>query len=192
MATYNFSRCNVFLVEDHIYVRNTFEDLLRHFQFERVSVAENGEAAIDYLKTMKQAGNAGPDIIISDLVMSPINGLPLLRWTRTAKESPNRMVPFVMLSGAADRDYVASARDLGVTEFIAKPFSAASVYEHILQVIDFPRQFVTTQRYFGPDRRRRESGPPGDEQRTVKEEDITVVYSADKVVKATKPTDVWY
>ena len=193
MATYNFSRCSVFLVEDNVYVRNTFEDLLRYFQFERVSSAENGEAAIDYLKTMKQAGNAGPDIIISDLVMSPINGLLLLRWTRTAKESPNRMVPFVMLSGAVDREYVASARDLGVTEFIAKPFSATSVYGHILQIVDYPRQFVTTQKYFGPDRRRREAGPPAEgERRTVKDEDVTVVYSADKVVKATKPTDVWH
>ncbi len=192
MAHYDFSRCSVFLVEDNVYVRNTIEDLLRHFQFERVSVAENGEAAIDYLKTMKQAGNPGPDMIISDLVMSPINGLLLLRWTRTAKDSPNRMVPFVMVSGAADREYVNSARDLGVTEFLAKPFSATSVYERVLQVIDYPRQFVTTQKFFGPDRRRRDSGPKGEERRQTEEKDVTVVYSADKVVKATKPTEVWY
>jgi DNA-binding response OmpR family regulator len=192
VARYNFSRCSIFLVEDNVYVRNTLEDLLRHFQFERVSLAENGEAAIDYLKTMKMANNAGPDIIISDLVMSPINGLLLLRWTRTAKESPNRMVPFIMVSGAADREYVASARDLGVTEFLAKPFSATSVYERVLQVIDYPRQFVTTQRFFGPDRRRRDTGPSGEEQRVKNENDVTVVYSVDKVVKPTKPTDVWY
>ena len=193
VAEYDLSRCSVFLVEDNIYVRNTLEDLLRNFQFARVSTAENGEEAIDYLKSMKQAGNPGPDLIISDLVMQPINGLLLLRWSRTSKDSPNRMAPFVMVSGAADREYVNSARDLGVTEFIAKPFSATSVYERILEVIDYPRQFVTTQKYFGPDRRRKEgAAPDGSDRRTVKDEDVTIVYSADKVVKASKPTEVWY
>jgi CheY-like chemotaxis protein len=193
VAVYNLSRCSVFLIEDNVYVRNTLEDLLRNFQFSRVSVAENGEEAIDYLKSLKMAGNPGPDLIISDLVMTPINGLLLLRWTRTSKDSPNRMVPFVMMSGAADHEYVSSARDLGVSEFIGKPFSATSVYERLLEVIDYPRQFVTTQKFFGPDRRRREgSAKDGNENRVVQDTDVTIVYSADKVVKATKPTEVWY
>lgn len=192
MTEYDLSRCNILLVEDNIYVRNTLEDLLRHFQFGRISTADNGEDVIDYLKSMNMAQNPGPDIILSDLVMTPINGLLLLRWARSAKESPNRMVPFIMLSGAADREYVNSARDLGVTEFLAKPFSATSVYERVLEVIDYPRQFVTTQKYFGPDRRRKSEGPTGEERREKRDEDVTVVYSVDKVVKATKPTDVWY
>lgn len=193
LSEYDFSRCSLLLVEDNLYVRNTLEDLLRHFQFGRISTAENGEDAIDYLKSMKVTQNPGPDLIVSDLVMTPINGLLLLRWTRTAKESPNRMVPFVMLSGAADREYVNSSRDLGVTEFLAKPFSATSIYERILEVIDYPRQFVTTQKFFGPDRRRKTDGSaPSEERREKREQDVTVVYSTDKVVKASKPTDVWY
>jgi len=194
LAEYNLARCNVLLVEDNVYIRNTLEDLLRQFQFGRISTAENGEDAIDYLKSMKMAGNPGPDIVLSDLVMAPINGLLLLRWVRTAKDSPNRMVPYMMVSGAADREYVNSARDLGVTEFLAKPFSAVSVYERVLEVIDFPRQFVTTQKFYGPDRRRKSEGasPSGEERREKRDSDVTIVYSADKVVKATKPTDVWY
>jgi len=194
VAVYDFSRCSVLLVEDNGYIRNTFEDLLRHFQFSRISTASNGEEAIDYLKTMKIGNNPGPDIIISDLVMTPINGLLLLRWVRASKDSPNRIVPFVMLSGAADRDYVNSARDLGATEFVAKPFSASSVYERVLEVVDYPRQFVTNHDFFGPDRRRKKEGPPmgGDERREKKEEDVIIVYNADKIVKPDTPSDVWY
>jgi DNA-binding response OmpR family regulator len=113
---------------------------------------------------MKTLGGTGsiiaPDIIVSDLVMSPINGLLFLRWMRTSKDSPNKMIPFIMLSGAADEGYVHSARDLGATEFLAKPFSATSVYVHLLKVIEQPRQFVTTTKYFGPDRRRKKSTRP--------------------------------
>ena len=60
VVEYNLSRCTVLLVEDNQFVRNTLEDLLRHFKFARVTTAENGEEAIDYLKTMKAAGNPGP------------------------------------------------------------------------------------------------------------------------------------
>ncbi len=192
MAHYDFSRCNVLLVEDNIYVRNALEDLLRQFQFGRVTTADNGEDAIDYLKTMKSAENSGPDIIFSDLAMAPINGLLLLRWVRASKDCPNRMVPFVMISGAADREYVNSARDLGVTEFIAKPFSVTSVYERFLEVVDYPRQFVTTQSYFGPDRRRKSEGTSGADRREKSDNDVVIVYAADKKVKPEAPTDVWY
>ena len=144
---------------------------------------------------MKTLGGTGsiiaPDIIVSDLVMSPINGLLFLRWMRTSKDSPNKMIPFIMLSGAADEGYVHSARDLGATEFLAKPFSATSVYVHLLKVIEQPRQFVTTTKYFGPDRRRKKIDP-AKERREKDDKDVTIVYSPDKVVKPKVPSDVWY
>jgi hypothetical protein len=41
-----------------------------------------------------------------------------------------------------------------VTEFLAKPISAKSLYERILNVVANPRPFIKTKSYFGPDRRR--------------------------------------
>ncbi|MEO5337505.1 MAG: response regulator [Magnetospirillum sp. WYHS-4] len=197
MAPYNLERVSILLVEDNRYVRNIIQDLLRHFRFGRVSVCSNGEEAIDFLKSMGSAampgGTAALDIVISDLVMSPINGLLLLRWLRSAKESPNRFLPFIMLSGAADREYVNACRDLGGTEFLAKPFAVETVYRHILEVIDYPRQFVATQHYFGPDRRRRVLPPSdGHERRIAREEDAVVVYSSERVVKPQETADVWF
>lgn len=194
MATYDLQRVNILLVEDNTFVRHTIEDILRQFKFGHITVASSGADAIESLKTTFMAKQFGPDIIISDLVMTPINGLLLLRWVRSAKDSPNKMCPFVMLSGAADEAYVSSSRDLGSTEFIAKPFSAVSIYQRVLEVIDFPRQFVTTHNYFGPDRRRLKNGDkPNDKERREKlEKECTIVYSADKIVKPKGPSDVWY
>jgi DNA-binding response OmpR family regulator len=143
---------------------------------------------------MKTLGGTGsiiaPDIIVSDLVMSPINGLLFLRWMRTSKDSPNKMIPFIMLSGAADEGYVHSARDLGATEFLAKPFSATSVHGHLIKVIEQPRQLVTTTKYFGPDRRQKKIDP-AKERWEKDDKDVTIVYSPDKVVKPKVPSDVW-
>lgn len=195
MATVNFERCNLLLVEDNRYVCNVLDNLLRHLGFKNIAVAENGADAIDYFKAVG-ATRGNPrghtiDLVISDLVMSPINGLLLLRWLRTSAESPNRFMPFIMLSGAADNEYVHAARDLGVTEFLAKPFSAESVSTRILEIVNFPRQFITTQSYFGPDRRRLGGVAPEKERRVKEERDVTIVYSPDKVVKPEVASDVW-
>ena len=33
MSAYDFSRISILIVEDNVYIRNTFENLLRSFQF---------------------------------------------------------------------------------------------------------------------------------------------------------------
>jgi CheY-like chemotaxis protein len=195
LAVYDLDRCTVLLVEDNRYVRNVVENLLRTFRVGNVITAANGQEAVEDLKASRTKGriaSPAPDIVISDLLMAPVNGMLLLRWLREAPESPNRFVPFVMLSGAADSNYVTAARDLGMTEFLAKPFSAHSIYKRLLEVIDYPRQFIATHSYFGPDRRRRKVAAPPNERRVVSEDDVTIVHSTEKVVKPDREIGVWY
>ena len=167
---------------------------LRRIGFERLLRAKNGKEAIELLKmTHPNIGAAPPvDIVISDLIMTPINGLILLQWLRTFNESPNRFMPFLMVSGAADAEHVQAAREHGMHEFMAKPFSVDSLYKNLQRLIDKPRQFVVTQEYCGPDRRRRTLDPPGGENRRAEGEDhATIVYSKDKVAQPEKASDVW-
>jgi len=193
VGTYHLDRLSVMLVEDNAFVRDTFANILRSFEVRKLVTCENGVQAIDFLKTAGGPNNpGGVDLIISDLIMSPANGLLLLRWVRAAKESPNRFIPFMMMSGAADNEFVHAARDMGVTEFLSKPFSVGSVYKRFMEVIDYPRQFVTTHNFHGPDRRRKkEPAPNGVERREATEDDVTIVYGSDKK-KAKNDTGVWY
>ena len=58
------------------------------------------------------------------------------------------------------------ARDVGITEFLVKPFSAKTMARRITVVVENPRQFVRTDDFFGPDRRRhRVSTYTGEERR---------------------------
>lgn len=199
MSAISLERLSILLVEDNLYIRDILESVLKQIGFGWVATARNGQEAIEFLQIAgkaqgQAAGLMNVDMILCDLLMSPINGLLLLRWVRMQKESANRFMPFIMISGAADREYVAAARNLGVTEFIAKPFSAQSISERVMKVIDNPRQFVTCTTYFGPDRRRRRMPPPGgiEDRRRNDDSHATIVYSADKVVKPKTPSDVWY
>jgi len=116
------------------------------------------EGAIERLKLSRTdpiaAGLGTVDLIMSDYLMPGVDGILFLRWLRSDKQVPDRFVPFIMVFGAADQYVVEEARDAGVTEFLAKPYSVKTVADRILSVINTLRQFVLTPGYFGPNRRR--------------------------------------
>lgn len=60
-----------------------------------------------------------------------------------------------MMTGYGSRDKIAMARDKGVSEFLMKPFSAKDLSKRILSIIKSPRDFVITENFQGPCRRRR-------------------------------------
>lgn len=188
-------RISLLVVEDNEYMLDILVNSLKRIGFARTQKARNGKEAVEYLKTTSKTYSAVEqiDIVVSDLVMSPVNGLHLLQWLRDDKQSPNRFMPFIMLSGAADKANVEETRNRGVTDFMAKPFSVDNIYKVLQRIIDVPRQYVTTQNYFGPDRRRsNKAGPPASgERRRPDESHATVVYSKDRVEQAKTPSDVW-
>ena len=98
-----------------------------------------------------------PDLVITDWLMEPLDGLDLIRMIRKTPESPDPFVPIILMTGYSDQPRVESARDTGVTEFLMKPYSARDMYARIVQIIEKPRQFVDTGEFFGPDRRRRKN-----------------------------------
>ena len=122
--------------------------LLRTFGVGEILTAKEGGEGYDLFK------KHNPDIVIADWMMIPIDGIKLCEWIRTRADSPNRFVPVILMTGYSERKRVFSARDAGITEFLVKPFKAQDLYKRISQVIERPRQFVKSEDFFGPDRRR--------------------------------------
>lgn len=150
----NFERLNIMLVDDNSSMRSLVKQILNAFGIKNILECSDGSDALQELRGFPA------DLIITDWMMEPVDGLDLARLIRTAADSPNPYVPVIMLTGHTERHRVEEARDAGVTEFLAKPISAAAVYQRLVQIIDLPRPFVKTKRYVGPDRRRRDAGPP--------------------------------
>jgi CheY-like chemotaxis protein len=175
-----FDRLTLLVVEDSGFARNMIAEILRALKVGRVVTAVDGTEAIGMLRQAakhKTAAALGFDAVLSDYLMSPINGAMLLRWVRQHEESPDRFMPFVMVSGVADQEVVREARDLGMTEFLAKPFSVKSIADHVSALIDSPRPFVYCATYFGPERRRQKRPFNGDDRRVTAAADIETVYS---------------
>ena len=191
MAEFSLERFTILLVEDNRYVANIMSAVLRDLSVGNVILVRDGVEAIEALKDSANPNERSIDMIISDMVMSPIDGHILLKWVRQGRESPDRFLPFIMMSGAADSENVREARDQGANEFLAKPFSAESVVQRVLQIINQPRQFVATRDYFGPDRHRRRESEIETEKRYASESDATIVYSSDKKVRPKDATEIY-
>jgi two-component system, chemotaxis family, chemotaxis protein CheY len=137
------------LVDDNVHMLNIVKTILRGFGAVHVFEAKEPQEAINRLR------HDAIDIVVLDYLMGDEDGVALLRKLRHESDSPAPYVPVIMLTAHSEKARVEAARDAGVTEFCAKPVTAAEMIRKVAAVIDHPRHFVRSDAYFGPDRRRR-------------------------------------
>jgi CheY-like chemotaxis protein len=148
MVRIDFNRLRFLVIDDNTHMRRIVRTLLHGFGSREVYEAEDGASGLEAFT------HYVPDIIITDWVMPIFNGLELTQMIRQPGANANPYVAIIMLTGHSEKNRVTAARDAGVTEFLAKPISAKSLYERIINTIVNPRPFIKTRTYFGPDRRR--------------------------------------
>ena len=149
MSGSGFENLKVLVVEDNQHMRALLRSLLNSLGIREVHEAHHGGGALELLRERKC------DLILTDLAMKPMDGLELTHEIRTSDKSSNPFVPIIMITGHTEKHRVMAARDAGVTEFLAKPITAQSLFSRIAEIVERPRAFVRAEGYFGPDRRRR-------------------------------------
>ena len=86
-------------------------------------VTSDGGAALDYIfGTGQYAGRntlALPHLIVTDLIMSRVNGFEVLRQVRA--HNLTRRIPVVVLTSSVEQRDLVSAYDFGVNSYIQKP-----------------------------------------------------------------------
>lgn len=146
--SFQFNKLSMLVVEDTIPMQKLTCAVLDTLGVGRVLKASDGKQGFDVFC------RENPDIVLSDWHMAPASGLDMTRNIRSSQYSPNRLVPVIIMTGYSAPQRVATARDIGVTEFLVKPFRAADLIRRIGHIIEKPRNFVDAPDYFGPDRRR--------------------------------------
>lgn len=158
--SYRLDNLRILIVDDNAHIRTLLRTILMALGVRAIDVAEEGRSGFEAFCRLDY------DIVFTDFEMQPVGGLDFVDLVRTSRKSPNPYTPIIMITAFSDRERVMRARDHGVTEFLAKPFTVESLYKRLTAVIDNPRPFVRTDSYFGPDRRRREDpGYGGPERR---------------------------
>lgn len=102
-----------------------------------VQTAKSGRSAIELAESFR------PDIILMDIQMPGINGIEAI----CEIQKRDKHVYFVVISAFDQFDYAQKAIDLGVVEFLTKPFNAQKikgVIEKTMKLVDADRKMQET------------------------------------------------
>ena len=95
----------------------------------RILEAENGEEA---LKMLKQYGT-GISLMLLDIVMPVMNGFEV--HAAMAREHWMDDIPVIMISSEGSEDYIRRAYEMGIADYIRRPFDAKVVYQRVFNTI---------------------------------------------------------
>lgn len=143
-----FANLTVLIVDDHEPVVTLLAEQLSALGVGTIYTSNNAEDAYQI------ALATSPDILLVDWELGDSSGLDLTRWIRNHKTHDIRTAPIILTSGYTARYRLDNARDSGITEYLAKPFTYDELARAIAYVIENPRDFIETDTFFGPDRRR--------------------------------------
>ncbi|MCC6471166.1 MAG: response regulator [Alphaproteobacteria bacterium] len=109
----------ILIVDDYKTMLRIIRNLLKQLGFDNVDEATDGSAALQKLRQRDFA------LVISDWNMEPMTGIELLREVRADARLKN--LPFIMVTAESKTENVISAKAAGVSNYIVKPFNAATL-----------------------------------------------------------------
>jgi DNA-binding response OmpR family regulator len=117
-------RPHILLVDDEPSIIENLAPFLERSGFE-VSTADNGSRALDLIS------QAGPDLVVSDVLMPEMDGRELLRSLR----QDDNWIPVILLTQVGEAFERAVALEEGADDYINKPFEPHELAARIRAVL---------------------------------------------------------
>lgn len=118
---------NVLIVDDYKTMLRIIRNLLKQIGFNNVDDATDGGDALTKLRE-KDYG-----LVISDWNMEPMTGIQLLREVRADEKLQD--LAFIMITAESKTENVIAAKQAGVSNYIVKPFNAATLKAKLTSVL---------------------------------------------------------
>lgn len=112
----------ILVVDDEPPIVRLMEFILARQGHEMV-VAVNGEEALEKVRA------ESPDLVLLDIMMPRIDGYEVARTLRA--DPTHGDIPIIMLSAKAQEEDIRKGLEVGVDEYITKPFSP----DHLVKVV---------------------------------------------------------
>ena len=117
----------VLIVDDSIVNRELLSEMLGN-DF-RILEAANGAECIEKLKEY----GTGISIVLLDMVMPVMDGYGVLDYMNRKHWIDD--IPVIMISGEDSESYVRKAYEMGVSDYISRPFDVKVVYQRVVNTI---------------------------------------------------------
>lgn len=112
----------ILVVDDEYLIRNVIKEYCQNEGY-KVDEAENGEVAID------KVYDNDYDLIIMDIMMPDMDGYEASREIKDIKD-----IPIIMLSARTEEEDKLNGFDIGIDDYITKPFSPKELMARIKAV----------------------------------------------------------
>ena len=116
----------VMIVDDSVTVRKVTSRLMERQGF-AVATAKDGVDAMNQLQTIR------PDVVLLDIEMPRMDGFEVLRSVR--RDENLKDLPVIMITSRTGEKHKQQAMELGVNQYLGKPFQEAKLLATIEEVI---------------------------------------------------------
>lgn len=117
----------ILIVDDYKTMLRIIRNLLKQLGFNNVDEATDGSAALQKLRDKEYK------LVISDWNMEPMSGMQLL--TEVRADTKLKDLPFIMITAESKTENVIAAKEAGVSNYIVKPFNAATLKTKLSAVL---------------------------------------------------------
>lgn len=117
---------SVLIIDDDIWMQRILSKTLASYGFKTAYLASDGyngiALAVEHL----------PTLIIIDILMPELSGHQTLKILKHIKSTKN--IPVIMVSALSDVENLGMAVKNGISGFISKPFTRATVYDKLVDI----------------------------------------------------------
>ena len=125
-ASEDLQQHSVVVVDDNASTLYTIREVLDRRNLS-VTTFQDPVMALEYIR------ETPPDLILVDLIMPGFDGFDLCQACQA--NTNTSQIPIVMLTGDAFQENVTRARQLGIKDFIVKPFRPKALGDKVLQIL---------------------------------------------------------
>lgn len=117
------SKQSIMVIDDSIVIRKMIEIALEDEDFNIFS-ATTGKEGMEAIEKDK------PDLVILDMMLPDMSGIDVLKKIKDSKD-----LPVIMLSGKDSPQLVENAKEMGVNDFLPKPFKDDELVEKVKSLV---------------------------------------------------------
>ena len=117
------SKQSIMVIDDSIVIRKMIEIALEDEDFNILS-ATTGKEGMEAIEKDK------PDLVILDMMLPDMSGIDVLKKIKDSKD-----IPVIMLSGKDSPQLVENAKEMGVNDFLPKPFKDEELVEKVKSLV---------------------------------------------------------
>ena len=120
-------QASILVAEDNMVNQILIKKFLKKWNSGNLVVASNGQEAVDVFQQEKF------DIVLLDIQMPVLDGFSAARLIRENPDYQKRNVPILLLSAASYHEISEEMMEVGINDFVPKPFTPEALYEKLTE-----------------------------------------------------------